>query len=77
MVPRGNNFSNLNEGDLILMYRIQIHIQVDWTFVIRDYMIKAKRLTDFKIPQVVLISKFIEYFGVDVEDELEECTRIY
>jgi len=40
-------------------------------------MIKAKRLTDFKIPQVVLISKFIEYFGVDVEDELEECTRIY
>jgi len=33
---------------------------------------KAKRLTDFKPPFVVLISKFIEHFGVDVEEELEE-----
>jgi len=28
--------------------------------------LKAKRLTDFRLPYVVLVSKFIEYFGIDV-----------
>jgi len=31
---------------------------------------------DFKLPYVVLISKFIEHFGVDVEGELEESTGL-
>jgi len=37
---------------------------------------KAKRLTDFKLPYVVLISKFIEHFGMDVERELEESSGL-
>ena len=41
-----------------------------------DHMLKAKRLTDFRLPYVVLVSKFIEYFGIDVEDELEESTGL-
>jgi len=72
IVPRGSNHSTLNEGDLILMYCIQKNIQVDWIYVFRDHMLKAKRLMDFRLPYVVLVSKFIEYFGIDVEDELEE-----
>ena len=39
-------------------------------------MMKEKRLMDFKLPYVVLISKFIEHFGVDVEGELEESTGL-
>jgi len=39
-------------------------------------MMKAKRLTDFKLPYVVPISKFIEHFSVDVEGELEESTSL-
>ena len=35
---------------------------------------KAKRLTYFKLPYVVPISKIIEHFYVDVEGELEEST---
>jgi len=76
LVPRGSNHSTLNEGDLILMYCIQHNIQVDWIYVFRDHMLKAKRLTDFRLPYVVLVSKFIEYFGIDVEDELEESTGL-
>jgi len=72
IVPCGSNHSTLNEGDLILMYCIQQNIQVDWIYVFWDYMLKAKRLTDFRLPYVILVSKFIEYFGIDVEDELEE-----
>ena len=37
-----------------------------------DHMLKAKRLTDFRLPYVVLVSKFIEYFRIDIEDELKE-----
>jgi len=76
LVPRGSNHSTLNEGDLILMYCIQHNIQVDWIYVFRDHMLKAKRLTDFRMPYVVLVSKFIEYFGIDVEDQLEDLTGL-
>jgi len=76
IVPRGNNHSTLNEGDLILMYYIQDNIQVEWIYVFRDHMLKANRLTDFRLPYVVLVSKFIEYFGIDVDDELEESTGL-
>jgi len=40
-------------------------------------MLKAKRLTNFRLPYVMLVSKFIEYFGVDVEDEVEESTGLF
>jgi len=76
LVPHGSNHSTLNEGDLILMYCIQNNIQVDWIYMFRDHMLKAKRLTDFRLPCVVLVSKFVEYFGIDVEDELEESTGL-
>jgi len=59
IVPRGSNHSTLNEGDLILMYCIQHNIQVDWIYVFHDHMLKAKRLTDFRLRYVVLVSKFI------------------
>ena len=49
---------------------------VDWSYIIRDHMMKAKRLTNFKLPYVVLTSKFIEHFGVAVEGELEESTSL-
>jgi len=35
-------------------------------------MIKSKRLVDYKIPYVVLVSKFIEYFCVSPEGQLSE-----
>ena len=76
LVPRCSNHSTLNEGDLILMYCIQYNIQVDWIYVFHDHTLKAKRLTNFRLPYVVLVSKFIEYFGIDVEDELDESTGL-
>jgi len=58
------------------MYYIQNDMVVDWTYTILDHMMKANRLTYFKLPYVVLISKFIKHFGVDVEGELEESTSL-
>ena len=76
IMPRGSNHSTLNEGDLVVMYCIQNGVVVDWTNTIYDHMLKAKRLTDFKLPYVVLFSKFIRHFGVDVEGEIEESTSL-
>ena len=76
IMPRGSNHATLNEGDLTVMYCIQNGVMVDWTYTIRDHMMKVKRLTNFKLPYVVFISKFIEHFGVDVEGELEGSTGL-
>jgi len=76
IMPRGSNHATLNEGDLVVMYCIQNGVMVDWTYIICDHMMKVKRLTDFKLPYVVLISKFIKHFGIDVEGELEESTGL-
>ena len=51
-------------------------MQVDWIFVLCDHMLKAKRLRNFRLPYVILVSKFIEYFGIDVEDELKDSTGL-
>jgi len=74
VVPHRSNYSTVNEGDLVLMYFIHYNIHVDWTFALHDHIMKVKRLMDFKLSYMVLISKFIEYFGVDVDDKLEEPT---
>jgi len=72
IMPKGSNHATLNEGDLVVMYCIQNGVMVGWTYTIYDHMMKAKRPTNFKLLYVVLISKFIEHFGVDVEGDLEE-----
>ena len=43
---------------------------MNWPSVIGMQLEKAKRLMDYKIPYVVLISKFIQYFKVPDEGEL-------
>ena len=64
IMPRGINHATLNEGDLVVMYCIQNGVMMDWTYIICDHIMKAKRLTNFKLPYVVLIFKFIEHSGV-------------
>jgi len=59
IVPRGTNQSTLNGGDMVLMYCIKNGVIVDWTYTIKNHMMKEKWLTNFNLPHVVLISKFI------------------
>jgi len=56
--------------DLILINCIMNQIKMNWPSVIGMQLEKAKRLMDYKIPYVVLISKFIQYFKVPDEGEL-------
>jgi len=53
IMPRGSHHATLNEGDLVMMYCIKNGVMVDWIYTIRDHMMKAKRLTNFKLPYVI------------------------
>jgi len=60
---------------MIPMYCIMNQIKVNWSSVIRMKLEKAKRLMDYLVPYVVLISKFIQYFKVPDKGELVEPVK--
>lgn len=75
LIARGHNHVVLTKEDLILMYFIMSRIKVNWIYVMKDHMNKSKKLTDYIVPYVVLVSKFIVHFGVDLEGELIEIVK--
>ena len=62
----------MTEEDLILMYCITFKIRVNWIQVIRDHLFKVDKKLEYRIPYVTMLSKFINYFEIDIEDEIFE-----
>jgi len=50
-------------------------IQVNWISVSKEHLIKISNKVEYRIPYVVLISQFIEYFEIDTEEEVVEPTK--
>jgi len=75
LTPRRSNHSILTEEDLVLIYCIMKNIKVNWIHVFKEHMQKSMRLNDYHFPYVVLISKFLQYFEVDLEEELFEVVK--
>jgi len=59
----------------MMMYCLMGKIQVNWISVIKEHLQKIRKKVEYKIPYVVLISQFIEYFEIDVEEEVVEPTK--
>jgi len=72
LTPRGFNHAVLTEDDLILMYCLVNKIKVNWVSVIKEQLVRIRKKPEFKIPYAILISSFIEYYDIDVENELSE-----
>jgi len=72
LTPRGFNHAVLIEEDLILMYCLMSRTQVNWVNVIREHISKINKKLEYHIPYVVVISSFIEYYEIDVEEEVVE-----
>jgi len=68
---REHNHFVLHEEDLILMYYIFNKISVNWG----KQMEKARRLADYRLPYVVLISKFFQNFLIPLEGEAVEPVK--
>ena len=75
LTPRGNNHSVLTEEDLVYIYCIMKKIKINWIHIIKEHMQKAMRLSDYHYPYAVLISKFLLYFEVSLEDETSELVK--
>jgi len=75
MTPRGHVHTVLHEKDIVLMYCIVNRLRVNEAFVLEEQMQKSKQLVDYKIPYVVLVSNFIEYFCVPLEGEIVELVK--
>jgi len=75
LTPRGFNHATLTEEDLILMYCITSKIRVNWIQVIRDHLFKVGKKLEYCIPYVTMLSKFIDYFEIDVEERLLRKSR--
>jgi len=76
LIPRGMNHAVLHEEDLILLYCIMNLIKVNWVYIIMEHMLKSKRLTDYRFPYAILVSKLIDYFGVDTSNERNETVKV-
>jgi len=50
-------------------------IKINWIHIIKEHMQKSMRLSDYHYPYAVLISKFMLYFGVNLEDETSELVK--
>ena len=72
LTPRGSNHATFTEEDLMLLYCLINKVKVDWVFTMKDHMFKAQKLNDYKLPYAILISRMLEFFEVDLVDELVE-----
>jgi len=75
LTPRGSNHSVLTEEDLVYIFCIMKKIKVNWIHIIKEHMQKAIRLSDYHYPYAVLVSKFLLYFEVNLEDETFELVK--
>ena len=51
-------------------------IKVNWIHIFKERMQKSMRLSDYHYPYAVLISKFLHYFEIDLEEELSEVVKL-
>jgi len=48
---------------------------MNWLLMIEDIMLKSHRLVDYEFPYVVLASRFIDYFNIDISNEIVDFTK--
>jgi len=75
LTPKGSNHSVLTEEDLVYIYCIMNKVKINWIHIIKEHMQISMRLSDYHYPYGVLISKFLLYFEVNLEDETSELVK--
>jgi len=75
ITPRGSNPYTLSDEDMLLIYCIINKVKINCIHTIKEHMQKSIRLSDFHYPYAILISKFLHYFEVDIEEELAKIIK--
>jgi len=50
---------------------------MNWVLLIEDIMLKSSRLVDYEFAYAVLASRFIDYFNIDVSNEIVDFTKAF
>ena len=50
-------------------------VKINWIHIIKEHMQKSMRLSDYHYPYVILISKFLHYFEVNLDGEISELVK--
>jgi len=50
-------------------------VKINWIHIIKEHMLKSMRLSDYHYPYAILISKFLHYFEVDLEEEQSNVVK--
>jgi len=50
-------------------------VNINWIHIIKEHMQKSMRLSDYHYPYAILISKLLNYFEVNLEDETSKLVK--
>jgi len=75
LAPRSSNHVQVTNDNLQIVYGLKSGIQMNLILLIEDIMLKSRQLVDYEFPYVVLASKFIDYFNIDVSNEIVDSTK--
>ena len=75
LTPRGSNHYVLTEEDLVYIYCIMSKVKIIWIHIIKEHIQKYMRLSDYHYPYATFISKFLNYFEVNLEDETSDLVK--
>ena len=75
LTPRSRNHAQVTDDDLQIVYGLKLGIKIKWVLLIEDIKLKTCPLVDYEFPFVVLASRFIDQFNVDVSNEIVDFTK--
>jgi len=68
LLPRSTNLAQASKEDLILLWGLQIDLQIDWAHLVRYQMHKAL-WANAPLPYTHLVTLFLQHFNVPLEDD--------
>ena len=72
---RSTNHTQVTNDDLQIVYGLKFSIKMNWVLLIEDIMLKSHRLVDYEFLYVVFALRFIDYFNVNVSNEMADFTK--
>ena len=75
LIPRSSNHAQVTDDNLHIVYDLKSGIKINWVLLIEDIMLKSPHLVDYEFLYVVISSRFIDYFNVDVSNEIVDFTK--
>ena len=68
LCPRGNNFAQVLNEDIFMLWCIKNNIMINWPHYIMQHMMKCWD-NNMSLPYAILIKRILQVYGFDLENE--------